>query len=82
VTRPVDRVVEASLLVRDRRSIHVGLTPAGHLVLERAIAAHIENHRSAPEEAIQRRGPRRADCDADQDRWLGPFPKQQELDSH
>jgi DNA-binding MarR family transcriptional regulator len=37
--RPVDRVVEAGLVVQenslsDRRSIHVVLTPAGHEVLE------------------------------------------------
>jgi DNA-binding MarR family transcriptional regulator len=47
VTRLVDRMVEAGLVERqacpnDRRSIHVVLTPEGHAVLGRAIAAHIE----------------------------------------
>ena len=48
VTRLVDRMVEAGLVERqtcpnDRRSIHVVLTPAGHDVLGRAIAAHVES---------------------------------------
>jgi MarR family 2-MHQ and catechol resistance regulon transcriptional repressor len=47
VTRLVDRMVEAGLVARqncpnDRRSIHVVLTPAGHAVLEQAVAAHID----------------------------------------
>src|SRR5580704_10056810 len=47
VTRLVDRMAEAGLVARencpnDRRSIHVVLTPAGHEVLGRAIAAHID----------------------------------------
>ena len=47
VTRLVDRMVESGLVERkacpsDRRSIHVVLTPEGHAVLGRAIAAHIE----------------------------------------
>jgi DNA-binding MarR family transcriptional regulator len=48
VTRLVDRMVEAGLVARehcpkDRRSIHVVLTPEGHAVLGRAVAAHIES---------------------------------------
>jgi DNA-binding MarR family transcriptional regulator len=48
VTRLVDRMVEAGLVVRqhswrDRRSIHVVLTEVGQEVLERAIAAHVES---------------------------------------
>jgi DNA-binding MarR family transcriptional regulator len=47
VTRLVDRMVDAGLVVRqncpsDRRSVHVVLTPEGHAVLEKAVAAHIE----------------------------------------
>jgi DNA-binding MarR family transcriptional regulator len=47
VTRLVDRMVEAGLVVRqacpnDRRSIHVVLTGEGRVVLNRAVAAHIE----------------------------------------
>jgi DNA-binding MarR family transcriptional regulator len=47
VTRLVDRMVEAGLVVRencpsDRRSVHVVLTSEGGAVLERALAAHIE----------------------------------------
>lgn len=47
VTRLVDRMVDAGLVERsacprDRRSIHVVLTPEGRSVLDRAIAAHIE----------------------------------------
>ncbi len=47
VTRLVDRMAEAGLVARqncpnDRRSVHVVLTPEGHSVLERAVAAHIE----------------------------------------
>jgi hypothetical protein len=38
-------VVEAGLVVRDRRRIHLVLTPAGHEVLERAIAAQSIDHR-------------------------------------
>jgi DNA-binding MarR family transcriptional regulator len=38
-------VVEAGLVVRHRRSIHIVLTPAGHEVLERAIAAQSNDHR-------------------------------------
>jgi DNA-binding MarR family transcriptional regulator len=48
VTRLVDRMVEAGLVVRencpsDRRSVHVVLTSEGRAVLERALAAHIES---------------------------------------
>jgi DNA-binding MarR family transcriptional regulator len=48
VTRRSAVWVEASLVVRepgpcDRRSIHVVLTPVGHEVLERAIAAQVES---------------------------------------
>jgi DNA-binding MarR family transcriptional regulator len=48
VTRLVDRMVDAGLVVRehcpsDRRSIHVVLTPEGHAVLGQAVAAHIES---------------------------------------
>jgi MarR family transcriptional regulator, 2-MHQ and catechol-resistance regulon repressor len=48
VTRLVDRMVDAGLVERqhcpnDRRSIHVVLTPEGHAVLGRAVAAHIES---------------------------------------
>ena len=48
VTRLVDRMVEAGLVARqncpnDRRSVHVVLTPAGHDVMGRAIAAHAES---------------------------------------
>jgi MarR family 2-MHQ and catechol resistance regulon transcriptional repressor len=48
VTRLVDRMVEAGLVLRqnsssDRRSVQVVLTEAGREVLTRAIAAHIEN---------------------------------------
>ena len=47
VTRLIDRMVEAGLVVRencpsDRRSVHVVLTPAGRAVLERAVAAHVD----------------------------------------
>jgi MarR family 2-MHQ and catechol resistance regulon transcriptional repressor len=47
VTRLVDRMAEAGLVARqncpnDRRSVHVVLTPEGHSVLERAVAAHIQ----------------------------------------
>ena len=47
VTRLVDRMVEAGLVARencpsDRRSIYVVLTPEGHAVLEKAVAAHID----------------------------------------
>jgi MarR family transcriptional regulator, 2-MHQ and catechol-resistance regulon repressor len=47
VTRLVDRMVDAGLVARencpnDRRSIHVVLTPEGHAVLGRAVAAHID----------------------------------------
>ena len=47
VTRLVDRMVDAGLVERqncpsDRRSIHVVLTSAGHAVLERAVAAHVD----------------------------------------
>jgi DNA-binding MarR family transcriptional regulator len=47
VTRLVDRMVEAGLVERqacpnDRRSIHVVLTAEGRVVLNRAVAAHIE----------------------------------------
>ncbi len=47
VTRLVDRMAEAGLVARqncpnDRRSIHVVLTPEGHAVLGRAIAAQID----------------------------------------
>src|ERR1700693_5773892 len=47
VTRLVDRMVDAGLVARencpnDRRSVHVVLTPAGRVVLERAVASHIE----------------------------------------
>jgi DNA-binding MarR family transcriptional regulator len=47
VTRLVDRMVEAGLVVRkncpsDRRSVHVVLTPEGKAVLDRAVAAHVE----------------------------------------
>ena len=48
VTRLVDRMVEAGLVLRqnsssDRRSVQVVLTEAGQEVLTRAIATHIEN---------------------------------------
>jgi MarR family transcriptional regulator, 2-MHQ and catechol-resistance regulon repressor len=48
VTRLVDRMVDAGLVERqncpnDRRSIHVVLTPVGHDVMGRAIAAHAES---------------------------------------
>jgi DNA-binding MarR family transcriptional regulator len=48
VTRLVDRMVDAGLVARehcprDRRSIHVVLTPEGHAVLAQAVAAHIES---------------------------------------
>jgi MarR family transcriptional regulator, 2-MHQ and catechol-resistance regulon repressor len=48
VTRLVDRMVEADLVVRenspsDRRSIHVVLTRAGQAVLKRAIAGYVES---------------------------------------
>ncbi len=47
VTRLVDRMVDAGLVARehcpkDRRSIHVVLTPEGHAVLGEAVAAHID----------------------------------------
>ena len=47
VTRLVDRMVDAGLVVRqncpsDRRSIHVVLTPEGRSVLDRAITVHVE----------------------------------------
>jgi DNA-binding MarR family transcriptional regulator len=47
VTRLVDRMVDAGLVERkncpsDRRSVHVMMTPEGHAVLEKAVAAHIE----------------------------------------
>jgi DNA-binding MarR family transcriptional regulator len=47
VTRLVDRMVGAGLVVRehcpnDRRSVHVVLTPEGRVCLERAVAAHID----------------------------------------
>jgi MarR family transcriptional regulator, 2-MHQ and catechol-resistance regulon repressor len=47
VTRLVDRMVEAGLVARqncpnDRRSIHVVLTPEGQVVLDKAVAAHID----------------------------------------
>jgi DNA-binding MarR family transcriptional regulator len=47
VTRLVDRMVEAGLVARehcpkDRRSIHVVLTPEGQACLGRAVAAHID----------------------------------------
>jgi DNA-binding MarR family transcriptional regulator len=56
MTRLVDRMVEAALVVRqnspsDRRSIHVVLTRSGQEVLERAIAARVESidrHLMAP----------------------------------
>jgi DNA-binding MarR family transcriptional regulator len=48
VTRLIDRMVEAGLVARqncpnDRRSVHVVLTPDGHALLGRAIAAHVES---------------------------------------
>jgi DNA-binding MarR family transcriptional regulator len=48
MTRLVDRMVEAGLVLRqnsssDRRSIQVVLTEAGQKVLKRAVAAHVEN---------------------------------------
>jgi hypothetical protein len=43
VTHPVDRVVDPGPLVRDRRSIHVGLTPAAQEVIEPAITARVES---------------------------------------
>jgi len=48
VTRLVDRMVEANLVVRencpnDRRSVHVVLTTEGRAVLERALGAHVES---------------------------------------
>jgi DNA-binding MarR family transcriptional regulator len=48
VTRLVDRMVDAGLVVRehcpsDRRSIHVVLTPKGRVVLDEAVAAHIDS---------------------------------------
>jgi MarR family transcriptional regulator, 2-MHQ and catechol-resistance regulon repressor len=48
VTRLVDRMVDAGLVVRqncpnDRRSVHVVLTPTGHDVMGRAIAVHAES---------------------------------------
>jgi DNA-binding MarR family transcriptional regulator len=47
VTRLVDRMAEAGLVERqncpkDRRSVHVVLTPEGQATLTRAIGAHIE----------------------------------------
>jgi DNA-binding MarR family transcriptional regulator len=47
VTRLVDRMVEAGLVLRencpnDRRSVHVVLTPEGRTVLELALEEHIE----------------------------------------
>jgi MarR family transcriptional regulator, 2-MHQ and catechol-resistance regulon repressor len=62
VTRLVDRMVDAGLVERqncpnDRRSIHVVLTPAGHDVMGRAIAAHaesIERHLITPLDAGDR----------------------------
>jgi MarR family 2-MHQ and catechol resistance regulon transcriptional repressor len=62
VTRLVDRMVEAGLVARencprDRRSIHVVLTPQGAAVLQKAIAAHIEGidrHLMAPLDARDR----------------------------
>jgi DNA-binding MarR family transcriptional regulator len=47
VTRLVDRMAEAGLVARqncpnDRRSVHVVLTPEGHAVLGRAVAAHVD----------------------------------------
>ncbi len=64
VTRLVDRMVEAGLVQRencpkDRRSIHVVLTPEGRLVMERATEAHaesIERHLFAPLSAADREG--------------------------
>jgi DNA-binding MarR family transcriptional regulator len=48
VTRLVDRMAEAGLVARehcpkDRRSIHVVLTPQGQALLERAVATHIDS---------------------------------------
>jgi DNA-binding MarR family transcriptional regulator len=48
LTRLVDRMVDAGLVVRtnsssDRRRIHVGLTGAGQEILNRAIPTHIES---------------------------------------
>jgi DNA-binding MarR family transcriptional regulator len=48
VTRLIDRMVKAGLVVRensasDRRSIHVAPTGVGHEILKRAIATHVES---------------------------------------
>ena len=48
VTRLVDRMAEAGLVARencpsDRRSIYVVLTPEGRVVLERAVAQHVDS---------------------------------------
>ena len=48
VTRLIDRMVEAGLVVRensssDRRSTHVALTQVGQEILDRAIATHVES---------------------------------------
>jgi DNA-binding MarR family transcriptional regulator len=47
VTRLIDRMVDAGLVARehcpkDRRSVHVVLTPEGHALLGRAVTAHID----------------------------------------
>ena len=62
VTRLVDRMVDAGLVARehcpkDRRSIHVVLTPEGHAVLGRAVASHIDGidrHLFAHLDALER----------------------------
>jgi len=48
VTRLVDRMADAGLVARencpsDRRSIYVVLTPEGRVVLERAVAQHVDS---------------------------------------
>ncbi len=68
VTRLVDRMVEAGLVARencpkDRRSVHVVLTPEGQATLSRAVVAHIEGidrHLIAPLDEADRAGLERA----------------------
>ena len=62
VTRLVDRMAEAGLVARqncpkDRRSVHVVLTPEGQATLHRAVTEHIEGidrHLMAPLELTDR----------------------------
>jgi DNA-binding MarR family transcriptional regulator len=62
VTRPVDRLIEAGLVVRenspsDRRSIHVELTPPDTTCSSRPIAAQSIDHglKKTPESRAENR---------------------------